>query len=171
VRIVDDDEKDVPVGEAGEILVRGPNVFVGYWHRPAETAAAFTEDGWYRSGDIGVLDGRGYLTVVDRKKDMFISGGENVYPAEIEAALVAFPGLAECAVVGVPDERWGEVGHLYIAALPGAALSGTAVAEFLKTRLARYKTPKYVTLLPAMPRNGAGKLVKAQLRDAVKISA
>jgi fatty-acyl-CoA synthase len=164
VRIVDEDECDVQPGEPGEILVRGANVSQGYWRRPIETAAAFTVDHWYRSGDIGLLDANGFLSVVDRKKDMYISGGENVYPAEIEAALVAFPGLAECAVIGVADERWGEVGHLYIAALPGADISPANITAFLETRLARYKLPKHITLLPALPRNGAGKLLKAQLR-------
>jgi fatty-acyl-CoA synthase len=171
VRIVDEDERDVPAGEPGEILVRGSNLSAGYWRRPAETATAFTADKWYRSGDIGSLDQNGYLSVVDRKKDMFISGGENVFPAEIEAALVAFPGLAECAVVGVPDERWGEVGHLYLAALPGIQISADEIVAFLETRLARYKIPKYVTLLPALPRNGAGKLVKAQLRESAGVLA
>jgi fatty-acyl-CoA synthase len=171
VRIVDEDEHDVPAGAPGEILVRGANVSAGYWRRPAETAAAFSADHWFRSGDIGTLDENGYLFVIDRKKDMFISGGENVYPAEIEAALVAYPGLAECAVIGVPDERWGEAGHAYIAALPGAQLSTGALIAFLESRLARYKIPKHITILPALPRNGAGKLVKAQLRETAKIPA
>jgi fatty-acyl-CoA synthase len=171
VRIVDEDERDVAPGEPGEILVRGSNVSAGYWRRPAETEAAFTADRWYRSGDIGSLDHNGFLAVVDRKKDMFISGGENVFPAEIEAALVAFPGVAECAVVGVPDERWGEVGHLYLAALPGAQLSPEAIIAFLDTRLARYKIPKHVTLLPVLPRNGSGKLVKAELKKSASIPA
>jgi fatty-acyl-CoA synthase len=171
VRIVDENERDVVPGARGEILVRGSNVSVGYWRRPAETEAAFTADRWYRSGDIGSLDRNGYLSVVDRKKDMYISGGENVYPAEIEAALVTFPGIAECAVVGVPDERWGEVGHLYLAALPDIQLDPDAVVAFLDTRLARYKIPKHVTLLPALPRNGSGKLVKARLSESAKVLA
>jgi len=169
-RIVDEDERDVPPGARGEILVRGSNVSAGYWRRPAETAAAFTADGWFRSGDIGSLDLNGYLSVVDRKKDMYISGGENVYPAEIEAVLVAFPGLAECAVVGVPDERWGEAGHLYLAALPDVPLDPDAVITFLESRLARYKIPRHVTILPALPRNGSGKLLKAQLRRSAFVT-
>jgi fatty-acyl-CoA synthase len=167
VRIVDDAEDDMPPGVAGEILVRGENVSAGYWGRPAETAAAFTPDGWYRSGDIGFLDARGYLSVIDRKKDMFISGGENIYPAEIEAALADFPGLAECAVIGVAHERWGEVGHLFAVALPGHDVAAGALVAFLEGRLARYKIPKHVTLVEALPRNGAGKLVKAVLREHV----
>jgi len=167
VRIVDDDENDVPSGVSGEILVQGANVSAGYWRRPAETAAAFTADHWYRSGDIGFLDDAGYLSVIDRKKDMFISGGENIYPAEIEAALADFPYLAECAVIGVEDERWGEVGHLYAVAMPGGQITAAALIEFLEDRLARYKIPKHVTLIEALPRNGAGKLVKAVLRANV----
>jgi len=169
VRIVDDEEKDVPLGVSGEILVKGSNVFAGYWRRPAETAAAFTAENWYRSGDIGFLDARGYLSVIDRKKDMFISGGENIYPAEIEAALADFPGLAECAVIGVEDQRWGEVGHLYAVPLSPAVITPRALTEFLESRLAKYKIPKHVTLLEALPRNGAGKLVKAQLRPPEKV--
>jgi fatty-acyl-CoA synthase len=167
VRIVDADDNDVPPGATGEILVRGCNVSAGYWRRPAETKAAFTEDGWFRSGDIGSLDANGYLSVVDRKKDMFISGGENVYPAEIEAALADFPGLAECAVIGVPDERWGEAGHLCAAPLEGCEIAAAALLDHLQTRLARYKIPKHVTLMSTLPRNGAGKLVKADLRRQV----
>ncbi len=164
VRIVDDAENDVPFGVSGEILVKGANVSAGYWRRPIETRAAFTSTHWYRSGDIGILDERGYLSVLDRKKDMFISGGENIYPAEIEAALANFPGLAECAVIGVADARWGEVGHLYAVALPGYEITLPMLIEYLKSRLARYKIPKHITLMEALPRNGAGKLVKAQLR-------
>jgi fatty-acyl-CoA synthase len=163
VRIVDAGDNDVPPGCAGEILVRGKNIFAGYWRRPAETAAAFTADHWYRSGDIGFIDARGYLSVIDRKKDMFISGGENIYPAEIEAALADFPGLSECAVVGIEDARWGEVGHLFAVPLPRARLTPNALLAHLESRLARYKIPKRVTLMQALPRNGAGKLVKAAL--------
>jgi fatty-acyl-CoA synthase len=167
VRIVDTDEKDLPAGVAGEILVHGANLSAGYWRRPADTAAAFTADRWFRSGDIGTLDEHGYLSVLDRKKDMYISGGENVYPAEIEAALADYPGLAECAVIGVPDARWGEVGHLYVAGLSGVDIDPAALTGFLEARLARYKIPKLITVLPALPRNGAGKLVKAKLRETV----
>ena len=162
VRIVDDAGDDVAIGRQGEILVRGQNVSAGYWRRAEETAAAFTADGWFRSGDIGSLDERGYLYVMDRKKDMFISGGENVYPAEVEAALADFAGLADCAVVGVPDEKWGEVGHLFVA---GDGIAEAALLGHLEKRLARYKIPKYVTVMEALPRNAAGKLVKGRLRE------
>jgi len=167
VRIADESGAALPAGAPGEILVRGQNVSAGYWRRPRETEAAFTQDGWFRSGDIGRLDEDGFLSVLDRKKDMFISGGENVYPAEIEAALADFPGLADCAVIGVPDAKWGEVGHLCVTALPGAAVSPSAILQHLENRLARYKIPKHVTILETMPRNAAGKLVKARLRDII----
>jgi len=170
VRIVNDAEEDVPPGTTGEILIRGSNVSAGYWRRPAETKTAFTDDGWYRSGDIGSLDAQGYLYVVDRKKDMFISGGENIYPAEIEAALADFAGLAECAVIGVPDERWGEAGHLCIALLPGFETSAEALTEHLNARVARYKIPKHISIMEALPRNAAGKLVKSQLKHFISFT-
>jgi fatty-acyl-CoA synthase len=166
VRIVDDAGVDVEPGVPGEVLVRGANVSAGYWRRPEETAAAFA-GGWFRSGDIGSLDAAGYLSLVDRKKDMFISGGENVYPAEIEGALAAYPGLADCAAVGVADARWGEVGHLVVAPLPGYEIQPEDVTRYLEPRLARYKLPKYITIMRELPRNGAGKLVKARLREVL----
>jgi fatty-acyl-CoA synthase len=149
-------------------LLKGENVTSGYWRRPAETQAALSADGWLRSGDLGRVDAEGYLWLVDRKKDMFISGGENVYPAEIEAALAAYPGLADCAVVGVPDERWGEVGHLALVPAADAQIDPDAVTTYLAARLARYKLPKFVTVLAALPRNGAGKVLKANLRQELK---
>ena len=168
VRIVNEVGDDLGAGVQGEILVRGENVSAGYWRRPEETKAAFTAEGWFRSGDIGSVDDNGYLFVMDRKKDMFISGGENVYPAEIEAALADFPGLADCAVIGVPDERWGEVGHLCLTAQPDVQATPGALLAHLETRLARYKIPKYVSVMESLPRNGAGKLVKALLREQVQ---
>jgi fatty-acyl-CoA synthase len=168
VRIVDAQGGTCPPGEVGEILLKGENVTSGYWRRPAETQAALSADGWLRSGDLGRVDAEGYLWLVDRKKDMFISGGENVYPAEIEAALAAYPGLADCAVVGVPDERWGEVGHLALVPAADAQIDPDAVTTYLAARLARYKLPKFVTVLAALPRNGAGKVLKANLRQELK---
>jgi fatty-acyl-CoA synthase len=167
LRVVDEAGEACPPGVAGELLVKGPNQSAGYWRRPADTAAAFTADGWFRSGDIARLDANGLLWLVDRKKDMFISGGENVYPAEIEGALAAFPGLAECAVIGIPDERWGEVGHLIVVPQAERVIAEEEVRAYLEPRLARYKLPKYVSVMEALPRNGAGKLVKARLREMV----
>lgn len=164
-RIVDDQDRDCPPGVPGELLLKGDNVFLGYWGRPEDTAQAFTEDGWFRTGDIALADAEGYHWLVDRKKDMFISGGENVYPAEIEAALADHPAIAECAVVGVPDAQWGEVGHLVATCRDGAALDLAGVLAHLESRLARYKLPKGLTLVAALPRTGSGKILKTVLRE------
>ncbi len=166
-RILDERGGDCAPGQAGELIVKGANITNGYWRREAETQAAFTEDGWFRTGDIARFDADGFLWLVDRKKDMYISGGENVYPAEIEAALAAYPNLAECAVVGVPDERWGEVGHLVLVPAPDADLDLAAVLAYLEPRLARYKIPKHVSVMDALPRNGAGKILKGSLRTQI----
>lgn len=163
-RIVDVADHLLPPGEAGELQISGDNLFTGYWRQPEASAAAFTSDGWFRTGDIARIDAHGFLWIVDRKKDMYISGGENVYPAEVEAALAGLPGLAEAAVVGVPDDRWGEVGHLAIVVLADHIIVRETVLAHLDGRLARYKLPKYVTLLEALPRTGSGKVIKADLR-------
>ncbi len=161
-RILNEDGTPCAPGTAGELYLKGANVSAGYWRRPVETANAFTADGWFRSGDIGRIDADGYLWLIDRAKDMFISGGENVYPAEIEGALAVYPNIAECAVIGVPDERWGEVGHLFV--VPQGMVTVPELITYLESRLARYKIPKHVTIVDALPRNGAGKLLKAALR-------
>ncbi len=163
LRIVDAQGEEVPPGSPGELLLKGDNIFSGYWRAPEETAKAFNEDGWFRTGDIARQDEDGYLFLVDRKKDMFISGGENVYPVEIEAALAALPGIREAAVVGVPDARWGEVGHLAVVAAENGP-DEAMILEFLNARLARYKIPKYVSFVAALPRTGTGKIQKPQLR-------
>ncbi len=163
-RIVDSDGKPVPDGEPGELQLRGQNVCVGYWRRSEEFARANTEDGWFHTGDILTRDADGYYRVSDRKKDMYISGGENVYPAEVEAALAHFPGLDEFAVVGVPDERWGEVGCLFYVA-PQADIQCEDVEAFLTGKLARYKIPRRLVALEALPRTGVGKIKKHALRD------
>jgi len=169
-RIVDEAGVDCPVGTPGELLVRGDTVFAGYYESPEDTAAAFCE-GWFRTGDIVRVDDAGFHYVVDRKKDMFISGGENVYPAEIEACLLGYPDLAEAAVVGVPDERWGEVGHLVVVPLPGKALDTTRLLAHLNERLARYKVPRFVTQLSALPRTSTGKVQKRAIRAALVVPA
>jgi fatty-acyl-CoA synthase len=163
-RILDGRGDECAAGQAGELFIKGANVTSGYWQRAEETKASFTEDGWFRTGDIARFDSDGFLWLVDRKKDMFISGGENVYPAEIEGALAACPNLAECAVVGVADERWGEVGHLVLVPMTGAKLDFSEVIAYLEPRLARYKIPKHLSVMEQLPRNGAGKLMKATLR-------
>ncbi len=152
-------------GEPGELKLRGTNVFCGYWRNAQETAAVFDDQGWFSTGDIVRRDADGFHWIVDRKKDMFISGGENVYPAEVEAQLKSYPGLAECCLVSVPDARWGEVGHLVLVENPGASVSIDAVQAFLATRLARYKQPKLFSILTQLPRTATGKVRKGELRE------
>ncbi|MFJ9541434.1 long-chain fatty acid--CoA ligase [Streptomyces sp. NPDC101225] len=164
VRVVRPDLSPVDPGEPGEITVSGPNVMPGYWGLPEATAAVLT-DGWYRSGDVARLDEDGYVYIVDRKKDLIISGGENIYPAEIEDRLLAHPDIVECAVVGVPDERWGEVPHAVVVRRPGTDLTPDAVIASLAGRLAKYKIPKSaVVVTDELPRNASGKLLKARVR-------
>jgi fatty-acyl-CoA synthase len=155
--------RDVADGAVGEIWLRGPAVTPGYWNRPQATAAAFA-DGWFRTGDLARRDADGFYFVVDRLKDMYISGGENVYPAEIEAALLQIPGVADAAVVGAPDPRWGECGHAFLVREPGAGVDVAAVRAFCSGRLARFKHPAYVHFLDALPRTASGKLRKAELK-------
>ncbi|MCK5747637.1 MAG: AMP-binding protein [Oricola sp.] len=163
-RIVDADGADVPAGEPGELLLKGDNITQGYWRRDKETKEAFTADGWFRTGDIARMNEEGFYWLVDRRKDMFISGGENVYPAEIEAVVAGVAGVKEAAVVGVADARWGEVGHLFWVARDGAAIELADIQEALHASLARYKIPKYYSRVEALPRNGAGKVLKTELR-------
>jgi fatty-acyl-CoA synthase len=137
----------------------------GYWRRPEETARVLSADGWFRSGDIGVADDDGYVRISDRISDMFISGGENVYPAEIESVLHAHPAVAECAVIGVPDEKWGETGKALVVLRPGRTAEPEELLAHLDGRLARFKIPKYLELVPELPKNAAGKLLKAPLRQ------
>ncbi|MGC5566247.1 acyl-CoA synthetase [Streptomyces sp. FR-108] len=153
----------VGVGETGEIVVRGPHVMSGYWKLPDETAAVLS-DGWFRSGDAARIDEDGYVTVVDRLKDMIISGGENVYPAEIEDRLLAHPGVAECAVIGVPDEKWGEVPRAVVVPREGIELDLDEVVASLTGHLAKYKIPKSVVLADELPRTASGKLLKSRVR-------
>ena len=154
-----------PPGEYGEVIVHGPNVMAGYWNRPEDTAAVLSPDGWLRSGDLAVTDEDGYFYIRDRLKDMFISGGENVYPAEVEEALYAHPAVAECAVIGVPDARWGEVGRAFVVLRPGARATPEELLLALDGRLARFKIPKSVALVETLPRTGSGKVLKSQLRE------
>jgi fatty-acyl-CoA synthase len=165
VRVVRPDGSDAPPGERGEVVVAGPNVMLGYWNRPQETAEAMDGE-WFRSGDVAVADGEGYVTIVDRMKDVIISGGENVYPAEVEDAIYGHPDVAECAVIGVVDERWGEVGRAIVVRRAGAALDEQALLDHLDGRLARYKVPRSVVFIDTLPRSGAGKVLKGELRAA-----
>ena len=162
-RIVDDDMTDVPPGEVGEIVYRGPAAMSGYWQNPAATAEAF-RGGWFHSGDLVRADSEGFLYVVDRKKDMIISGGENVYCAEVENALAAHPAVAELAVIGAPDERWGETPAAIIVLQPGASLTLAELRDWGGGRIARYKLPTILHLVDALPRNASGKVMKTELR-------
>jgi fatty-acyl-CoA synthase len=151
-------------GEPAELLVRGPHVFSGYWNRPEETAAAFVDGQWFRTGDVLRVEGDGWAHVVDRVKDMYISGGENVYPAEVEAVAVQLDAVANCAVVGVADRRWGEVGTAYVQVRDGATITEAELRAHLEANLARYKVPRYIEFLPELPRNATGKIRRIDLR-------
>jgi fatty-acyl-CoA synthase len=164
IRIADESGAMVPRGTVGEIELIGPNVFPGYHGLPDATAAAFTSDGWFRSGDMGYLDPDGYLYISDRLKDMIISGGENIYPAEIENAIDDLDDVTGVAVIGVPDERWGEVPWAILTVRPGASVTTDDVRAHLDGRLARYKLPKNVVIVDELPRTASGKVRKADLR-------
>jgi fatty-acyl-CoA synthase len=168
VRLVDAEGRDVAAGAQGEILFRGPGITPGYFNNPEATRNAIDADGWLHSGDVGRRDAEGYYFIVDRIKDMYISGGENVYPAEVEAVLTDHAAVLEAAVIGVPDERWGEVGHAVIRLRPGAACDAEALRVFARTRLAAYKVPKHVTVVEDYPRTAAGKVQKHLLRQTLR---
>jgi O-succinylbenzoic acid--CoA ligase len=160
---IEQDGAPVQAGEAGEIVVRGPTVTPGYWRRPEATAAI--RDGWLHTGDLGYLDADGYLYVLDRRDDLIISGGENVYPAEVEAVLLAYPGVAEAGVIGVPDPQWGQVAVAVVVPQPGATLDPADLSAFCAARLARYKVPARIDLTSEpLPRTAAGKLLRRELR-------
>ncbi|KAB2341758.1 AMP-binding protein [Actinomadura rudentiformis] len=163
VRIVDDEGKDLPAGEAGEILVGGYGVMRGYWQDPERTAEAVDAEGWLHTGDIGTLDDDGNISIVDRKKEMFIVSGFNAYPAEIEGLLLRCPGVAQVAVIGVPDERLGEVGWAYVVPQPGSEVSPDTVIAWAKDNMSNYKVPRKVTLVDALPVNVNGKIDKLVL--------
>lgn len=165
LRVVAEDGRLCAPDEIGEVQFSGPNVFAGYWGDPQATADAFTPDGWFRTGDLGRLDAEGFLALVDRKKDMVITGGENVYSAEVEDALFAHPAVAEAAVIGVPDPKWGESVFAVVVLRPGAAATADDLIAHSQARLAKYKTPKAVAFVDALPRNAAGKVLKRDLRD------
>ncbi len=163
-RIVDGAGSLLPPNEAGELLLKGPMVTPGYWQNPEATRKSII-DGWFYTGDMVKRDEEGYLYVVDRIKNMFISGGENVYPAEVERILVQHPEVSEAAVIGVPDAKWGEVGRAFIVLNPGAAASETDLVEHCKQRLAKFKVPKYVTFLAELPKNDTGKINRSALKS------
>lgn len=165
VRVVDEHNRPASAGERGEIVARGPNVMKGYWNRPEATGEAIDAEGWFHTGDIGVCDEEGYFFILDRKKDMVITGGENVYPAEVEAVLHQLPGVADVGVVGLADDRWGERVVAVVVRAPGAALTAADVIAFAEGKLARFKIPKQVEFVDALPRNPQGKTLKRVLRE------
>ena len=165
VRVHDDQGRALPAGEIGNIEVRGPNVFSGYWRLPEKTAEEFTADGWFKTGDVGRIDGDGFVSIVGRSKDLIISGGYNVYPAEIEGTINELPGVAESAVVGVPHPDFGEAVVAVVVPRAGASVDGAAIAAQLRTRIANFKLPKRVFVVKELPRNAMGKVQKNLLRE------
>ncbi|XVK01353.1 AMP-binding protein (plasmid) [Burkholderia vietnamiensis] len=166
VKLLDDENREVAIGGAGEICVRGPQVMGGYWHKPEANAAAFTEDGYFRTGDIGVFDAAGFLKIVDRKKDMIIVSGFNVYPNEVEAVVTALPGVAECACIGVPDERTGEAPKLFVVLAPDATVGEAEIVAHCRANLAGYKVPKQIRVVERLPKSTVGKILRRELSHA-----
>ena len=163
VKLLDEQGLPVKTGEIGELYSNSPYLFLGYWNKPEATAAGF-RDGWFTAGDLARMDDEGFIYLVDRKKDMFISGGVNVYPREIEEVLFTVPGIRDAAVVGMPDDYWGEVGHAFVVLQSGATMTAENIAAACKDRLAGFKIPKRVSFIDVLPRNAAGKVLKTELR-------
>lgn len=163
-RIVDEHGNEVPTGEVGEVVTRSPANMAYYWKQPEKTAETVDRDGWLRTGDAAYMDEDGYIFIHDRIKDMIITGGENVYPAEVENALYEHPDISEAAVIGVPDETWGEAVKAIIVPMPGAAIDEAGIIAFVRERIAGFKTPKTVEVIAAMPRNASGKILRKDLR-------
>jgi fatty-acyl-CoA synthase len=163
LRVVRPDGTEADVDEIGEVVVSGPNVMAGYWNAPEQTAAVLV-DGWYRTGDAGSVDDEGFLYIRDRYNDMIISGGENIYPAEVESALLELPEVQEAAVIGVPDEQWGEVGLAVVVPVPGAGTDGEALRALLRERLAGFKVPQHIRFAEELPKTASGKIRKPDLR-------
>jgi len=164
-RIVDDDNNLLGPDEEGELVLKGPSYCSGYFGDPEASAEAVDERGYFHTGDIARFDAEGYFYIVDRKKDMFISGGENVYPAEIEKALYQHPAVLMCAVIGLPDSKWGEAGKACVVLKPDAGASEEELLAFLAARLARYKVPKSVDIVGSLPISAAGKILKRELKE------
>jgi long-chain acyl-CoA synthetase len=164
MKCIDDDGNEVALGQPGEIAIKGPQVMAGYWQRPDETAKVMTADGYFKSGDIGVMDERGYFRIVDRKKDMVLVSGFNVYPNEVEELVMQLPGVAECAVVGVPDEKTGEAVKLVIVKRD-PALTEEQVREFCRGNLTGYKQPRVIEFRTDLPKTPVGKILRRELRD------
>src|SRR5690606_29184999 len=162
-RIVDERNNPVRPGEVGELVLRGPSMCSGYFNDAAASMAAVDPEGWFHTGDLAMADEQQYYTIVDRKKDMFISGGENIYPAEIEHVIYKLPAVEMCAVIGVPDEKWGEVGKAFVVVRPGESLTEAALIDHMQHHLAGYKVPRHVAFVDALPISAAGKILKREL--------
>ena len=167
IRVVDDLGKDCATGVPGEVLTFTDQRFDGYWNNTAATLEAL-RDGWYHTGDIGYLDEEGYLFLIDRKKDMIISGGENIYSREVEEAVMAHPAVMECAAIGIPDPKWGEVVQAVVVCKPGRTLSEAELLVHCRTLIANYKCPRRLVLLDELPRTGTGKVSKLALREQAR---
>ena len=165
IQILDDAGQAVPLGQPGEIAIRGPQVMAGYWNRPDETAKVMTADGFFKSGDIGIMDERGYIRIVDRKKDMILVSGFNVYPNEIEQVITTHPGVVECAAIGVPDDKSGEAVKVFVVR-KDPALTVEQLMEFCKENFTGYKKPKYIEFRDELPKSNVGKILRRELRDA-----
>jgi long-chain acyl-CoA synthetase len=165
LRLLDDDGREVPMGQPGEIAIRGPQVMAGYWQRPDETAKVMTRDGFLRTGDIGMVDERGYFRIVDRKKDMILVSGFNVYPNEIEDLVSTLPGVLECAAFGVPDAKAGEAVKLVVVK-KDPALSEADIRNFCEANLTGYKRPKSIEFRAELPKSPIGKILRRELREA-----
>ncbi|MEM6478226.1 MAG: AMP-binding protein [Pseudomonadota bacterium] len=165
IKLIDENESEVATGARGEVCAAGPQVMAGYWNQPSANAAAYTKDGYFRTGDIGVFDAAGFLKIVDRKKDMILVSGFNVYPNEIEAVAAAHPGVAECAAIGIADEKTGEAVKLFVVALPGQTLSAADVLAHCRAALAPYKIPREIAFIDALPKSTVGKILRRMLRD------
>lgn len=165
-RLVDDDGREVPAGEVGELVLKGPSMCSGYFNDEAATQESIDAQGWFHTGDLARKDADGFFTIAGRKKDMFISGGENVYPLELETALYEHPAVQQCAVVGVPDAKWGEVGRAFVVLKPEVSATPEELLTHLRERVARFKVPKKVEVLERLPVSAAGKILKRELREA-----
>ena len=165
IKLLDDEGQEVEIGQAGEICAKGPQVMSGYWEKPEANATAFTADGYFRTGDIGVFDEKGFLKIVDRKKDMIIVSGFNVYPNEVEAVATACPGVMECACIGVPDQKTGEAVKLFVVRMPNATLTAEELVAHCRKEMTAYKIPRAVQFVDALPKSNVGKILRRELRD------
>ena len=165
LRILDDAGNPLPPGVIGEVAIHSPSNMKGYWNRPEETAKTLIGDGWLRTGDAGLIDEEGYLFIQDRMKDMIITGAENVYPAEVESAIYGHPAVADVAVIGVPDERWGEAVKACVVLKPGVDADAESIIAFARTRIAGFKCPKSIDFIEVLPRNPSGKILRRALRE------